>query len=650
MLTRRGFWVTSAALITLIGALPTGQYELALLATAYLVWFAGAWTHFVIQGERLSTRLTVERRIRGHEPKRAAIWLDRQVAIDVTIKATGRLKAGWLDASDITPTTTTVKGSTRANGDCHAGHPLSINYQLTPRAPGRLVFPGLRFERSDACGFLRQSITLRGDDEAMVLPNATGRVDMGRTLKTRHSIPGHGLHRYRRPGSGADLLDLRPYAPGDPPKSIAWKVSARRDDLITKEFETEAPVRVTLVVDVGQSVRRGRPESSPLTQSLRVAGRLVGALLAQRDPVGLVTVDDRIRRIVPAGLGGRHRARLLRELSRSATDATGSPAPPLTEVYPQLEATLHQLYPELFRRDVNAPIGLIHRITELPSLVARVVIPAVLLGGIAYSLTAFFVRPEWAKRTGLDPYSVIVATALVSTSMLGLSFAARLWRKRRRGPKLRVDRTSRKQVAAVMAAVEGGGPIELSRLIEDDDYLAERGNEFLVQRGVWVGAPPLSLPSERIREQRAKSRAVARWLLGRVAHGRDNELFVLFIDLLESRVEWETIQRAILVAASRHHQTVIVVPAPASADEEFLGSAGGTAPRGIAAPQRPLSDIEASYRRNAFRELKRVFSSVGIDVLALSQTESIDAALRRVERVRRARSTVRSRFGRPSRS
>src|SRR5439155_22878703 len=55
---------------------------------------------------------------------------------------------------------------------------------------------------------------------------------------------------------------LRDYLPGDPPKTIAWKVSARRDRLITKEFESEVPVRCTLFVDISHSVRVGPP---PLT-------------------------------------------------------------------------------------------------------------------------------------------------------------------------------------------------------------------------------------------------------------------------------------------------------------------------------------------------------------------------------------------------
>ena len=68
-----------------------------------------------------------------------------------------------------------------------------------------------------------------------------GGVGVGKTAtaKRHNLLPPPGVHRHRRPGSGGELLDLRDYLPGDPPKTIAWKVSARRDKLITREYERD---------------------------------------------------------------------------------------------------------------------------------------------------------------------------------------------------------------------------------------------------------------------------------------------------------------------------------------------------------------------------------------------------------------------------
>ncbi|MGL4693307.1 MAG: DUF58 domain-containing protein, partial [Stenotrophomonas maltophilia] len=61
------------------------------------------------------------------------------------------------------------------------------------------------------------------------------------------SLPESGgdpLHT-RVHASGDELHQLRPYRPGDPTRSIAWKHSARRDTLLVREYEK--PVGVEIV-------------------------------------------------------------------------------------------------------------------------------------------------------------------------------------------------------------------------------------------------------------------------------------------------------------------------------------------------------------------------------------------------------------------
>src|SRR5207237_1946828 len=99
------------------------------------------------------------------------------------------------------------------------------------------------------------------------------------TVKRYNLLPSPGQHRHLRPGSGSELLDLRDYLVGDPPKTIAWKISARRDRLITKEFESEVPVRCTLFVDASNSVRvpslPGEGEGGGAPRPSRALDRLV---------------------------------------------------------------------------------------------------------------------------------------------------------------------------------------------------------------------------------------------------------------------------------------------------------------------------------------------------------------------------------------
>src|SRR5207237_8379223 len=109
-----------------------------------------------------------------------------------------------------------------------------------------------------------------------VLPPLAGARGHIPSVKRHNLIPLMGAHRHRRPGSGSELLDLRDYLPGDPPKMIAWKASARRDRLMTKEFESEVPVRCTLFVDASASVRVGPPGRNALARLVEI-----GAAVAQ---------------------------------------------------------------------------------------------------------------------------------------------------------------------------------------------------------------------------------------------------------------------------------------------------------------------------------------------------------------------------------
>src|SRR5260370_851791 len=115
-----------------------------------------------------------------------------------------------------------------------------------------------------SASFVRDEATFR------FLPPLVDAEGRTRAAKRHTLLPPPGINRLPRPGSGSELLDLRDYLPGDPPKTIAWKVSARRDRLITKEFESEVPVRCTLFLDTAHSVRLRPPGQNALPRLVAI--------------------------------------------------------------------------------------------------------------------------------------------------------------------------------------------------------------------------------------------------------------------------------------------------------------------------------------------------------------------------------------------
>ncbi|HEV7992622.1 MAG TPA: DUF58 domain-containing protein [Gemmatimonadaceae bacterium] len=112
-----------------------------------------------------------------------------------------------------------------------------------------------------------------------------------------------GLHRSPRKGFSVEFADFRPYQPGDDLRYVDWKIAARSDRWVVKQYEEETNLRATIVLDVSRSMDwRGAPAESRVTKrnyAEQLAAALALLLLRQRDAVGLIRFDDAVRTSVP---------------------------------------------------------------------------------------------------------------------------------------------------------------------------------------------------------------------------------------------------------------------------------------------------------------------------------------------------------------
>ena len=123
-----------------------------------------------------------------------------------------------------------------------------------------------------------------------------------------------GLHRSPRKGFSVEFAEYRPYQPGDDLRYIDWKIAARSDRWVVKQYEEETNLRASIVLDVSKSMAwsgahlRTLGASAETQQATRLtklayAERLTAALalllLRQRDAVGLVRYDSEVRSAIP---------------------------------------------------------------------------------------------------------------------------------------------------------------------------------------------------------------------------------------------------------------------------------------------------------------------------------------------------------------
>ncbi len=108
-----------------------------------------------------------------------------------------------------------------------------------------------------------------------------------------------GSHRSRLRGFSTEFSHHRQYVPGDPLRTIDWRVYGRTERYYTKLFEAETNFDCHLLVDSSASMSYGSGKVSKLEYAKFLAASLAYLVIKQRDSVGLSVFDSEVRAYLP---------------------------------------------------------------------------------------------------------------------------------------------------------------------------------------------------------------------------------------------------------------------------------------------------------------------------------------------------------------
>jgi len=152
-------------------------------------------------------------------------------------------------------------------------------------------------------------------------------------LVARWTVDGFltGLHRSPRKGFSVEFAEHRPYQPGDDLRYLDWRIAARADRWVIKQYEEETNARAALVLDVSASMQwTGAPARlTKLAYAERLGAALAQLLLRQRDAVGLVRFDAGIRTLLPPRAQRGQWRRLVAAFSEPGGGGASAVAPAL---------------------------------------------------------------------------------------------------------------------------------------------------------------------------------------------------------------------------------------------------------------------------------------------------------------------------------
>jgi uncharacterized protein (DUF58 family) len=194
----------------------------------------------------------------------------------------------------------------------------SVHYSLIPKKRGEYNFGKLNIFASTIFGLLQRRYVFDVGAVAKVYPAFL-------SMKTyefkaiSNRLQDLGIKQIRRLGHTMEFEQIRNYIRGDDYRTINWKATARKNEIMVNQYEDERSQPVYSIIDMGRNMKMPFAGMTLLDYAINSSLILSRIAMLKRDKAGLITFNENIQTSIPAGNRPEQMNKILESLYNQTT-------------------------------------------------------------------------------------------------------------------------------------------------------------------------------------------------------------------------------------------------------------------------------------------------------------------------------------------
>ncbi len=210
-----------------------------------------------------------------------------------------------------------VKRSLKANSE------HTFIYTLRPVERGEYHFGNMNVYVSTKINFIQRRFIYYNENPVPVFPSFI-QMRKYELMAISDRLTEAGIKKIRKISNNKEFDHIRQYVIGDDYRTINWKATARKSNLMVNQYQDEKSQRVYSIIDMGRTMRMPFEELSLLDYAVNASLVISNIAMIKHDKAGLITYCKKVESIVPADRKKMQMHSIMNVLYKQETDFSES--------------------------------------------------------------------------------------------------------------------------------------------------------------------------------------------------------------------------------------------------------------------------------------------------------------------------------------